>query len=343
MRYPKAVINTKTLQHNISLIQDQNPEAHIIALVNANAYGHGIIEISRALDNNVAALATTRLDEAETIRDNGVNTPIIVLQGFTNLVELFKVVDLKVQVVVSNEMQLELIEQYQEHLSGLKIWLLLQSPKNYLGFNQEQISQAYKGLRKIKGIRSIGLMTYTDSQEAIDLTAKHPFTDLALMDNQIKHLPDLPAQIWLSSGVQLYGLESKEFYINNLITVMNLETLIVQIHYRKAGDQIGYGSTYTVTQDTYIGVVAMGYGDGYPRNAPTGTPVWVNGREVPIVGRVSMDMLTVDLGQELIDKVGDKVYLWGDKLNIEKVSSKVNIADYELTSYLTERVKHEFN
>lgn len=339
MKYPKAVINTKTLQHNISLIQDQNPDANIIALVNSNAYGHGIVEIARALENTVNSFATTRLDEAETLRDNGVTSPIIVTQGFINLVELFKIIDLKVQVVISNLAQLELIKQYQEHLSGLKIWLYL----NQGGLSPDDLIEAYMSIKTIKAIKSLGLMVDEFNEQAQSVIEAYPFNDIAIMDNKKKYDLDTNAQIWISSGVQLYGLQASDYNVNNLISVMNLETTIVQIHHRKAGDKIGYGSIYTVPKDTYIGVIAMGYGDGYPRNAPTGTPVLVNRRIVPIVGRVSMDMLTVDLGEELIDKVGDKVYIWGDKLKIEDVASKLGISDYQLTSYLTERVKHEFN
>ncbi|RIY33746.1 hypothetical protein CKF54_02395 [Psittacicella hinzii] len=340
MKYPKAIINTKTLQHNFSLIQDQNPEAHIIALVNANAYGHGMVEIARALENNVGAFATTRLDEAENLRDNGITTPIIVLQGFTNLVELFKINDLKLQPVISNQAQLDLIIHYNEHLSGLKVWFSLQDDKHYEGFETIDLNV----IQKIKSIKSIGLMCYSLTKEAKSLLESRVVSDVAIMDYVAPNdLNSITAQVWQSSGVQLYGLQTNSFYINNLITVMNLETLVVQIHYRKAGDKIGYGSIYTVPEDTYIGVVAIGYGDGYPRNAPYGTPVWLNGREVPIVGRVSMDMLTVDLGPNLCDKVGDKVVLWGDKLNLDTIASKVGIKDFELTSYLTERVKHEFN
>ena len=123
---------------------------------------------------------------------------------------------------------------------------------------------------------------------------------------------------------------------------MTLKTSLIAVRKHKAGEPVGYGGTWVSEKDTYLGVIAIGYGDGYPRSAPSGTPIWINGRKVPIVGRVSMDMISVDLGSELIDRVGDEAILWGDVLPVEEIAKYSGISAYELITKLTSRVIMEY-
>jgi alanine racemase len=146
---------------------------------------------------------------------------------------------------------------------------------------------------------------------------------------------------WIRPGIALYGVSpvvGDRGVNHRLIPAMELVSNLIAVREHKAGDSVGYGAFWTAKKDTRLGVVAIGYGDGYPRNAPEGTPVWINGRRVPIVGRVSMDMLTVDLGADAQDKVGDSVQLWGKALAVEEVAEHIGTIAYELVTKLTPRV-----
>ncbi len=150
---------------------------------------------------------------------------------------------------------------------------------------------------------------------------------------------------WVRPGIILYGVSPlEEQYADRfgLQPAMTLKSSLIAVREHKAGEPVGYGGTWVSERDTRLGVVAMGYGDGYPRSAPSGTPVWVNGREVPIVGRVSMDMISVDLGPGATDKVGDEAVFWGNQLPVERVAAFSGVSAYELITKLTQRVAMEY-
>ncbi|MFC6276599.1 alanine racemase [Psittacicella hinzii] len=344
MKYPKAVINTNAIGHNLKILKSIEPFAKIIVNVQANAYGHGLVEFSRNLVGRADAIGLTRLDEAEIIRDAGINTDIVLLEGFVNVVELFKINDLHLSPVINSYEQIQLLEQYHEHLSAINLWVKVNSEKSNLGFAQNELESVIQRLIRINGIGSISVLSDYPTNSNPNKVDLHRF----ITKNVVKTIHNFTyssTTTWIKPDSAVYGVNPDHCDLSSLglVPVMNLETVLVQVHKRQKGDKIGYGSIYTVENDTYVGVVAMGYGDGFPRNAKVNTPVLVNGRIVPLVGRVSMDMLTVDLGPVLQDHPGDKVYIFGDKQPVEQVAHHLGIKNLTLPALLTERVKHEFN
>lgn len=332
MKYPKAVINTSAIKHNVNLLLRNNKQKKLLIDLSNNAYGHGLIEIARALENQVDAFAVSRIDEGESLRDSGIKTKIIVLEGFTSSVELFKINDLALTTVIQNTTQLDLVRHYNEHLNNLEIWIKEQNSYSY-GFSSNECIKHYTTLSKLSSVKHLAIA--------------YPYKDA---NNQSTHLNGFKlrakggSDFWLMTTSQVYGIcKHLELKQSNLLPVMSFETVLVQIHKRKKGDKIGYGSIYTVPEDTYIGVIALGYGDGFPRYAQHKTPFLLNGRLVPLVGRVSMDMINVDLGPQALDQAGDKVIIFGRQLPIATMCDFLDLEPQVLPATLTERVKLEYN
>lgn len=355
MKYPRAIINISSLLHNLHLIRQLSPQTKVLAIVKANAYGHGLCEVAQDVFQYVDGVGVARVDEAEQIRAYGVDCEILLLEGFVGAVELFKASELGLSTVVHCFEQLELIEKYQQELLNLKVWIKFNTGMHRLGFDFAEVLEVKQRLDMITSVSQVNFMTHLSRADDLNQTEYTQSQFVAFKQLQelfptqtcsisassgILNYKQKPGE-WIRPGIILYGISPNYKPISQLgfRPVMNLETMLISIHKRKAGESIGYGGVYTIPHDTYIGVVAIGYGDGYPRLAPEGTPVYLNGRTVPIVGRVSMDMITVDLGPVLQDKVGDNVVIFGKELPIEQIAKHIGISTYELTTSLTERVQ----
>ncbi|MFT6347237.1 MAG: alanine racemase [Psychromonas sp.] len=348
----RAVINLKALRHNLQILQRTAPQSQIIAVIKANAYGHGILKVAQALQD-VHAFAVARLSEALTLRSAGIKTPIILLGGFFKDSDLITLATTDLQCVVHSQEQVAALMQAKLP-APLKIWLKLDTGMLRLGFHPEQFEGVYKRLKSSVNIQKpINLLTHFHSAEAINNNATTQQLSLFKQHLQtssgLKSLANSAAIFaWpeahfdaVRPGIALYGISpfaDRSARDLQLRPVMTLKSALIAVHDHKAGENVGYGSHWTAQNDTRIGVVALGYGGGYPRLAPQGTPLLVNGRIVPLVGRVSMDMLTVDLGLGYQDKVGDDVTLWGEGLPAERVAQKIGTLPYELVTKLTSRV-----
>lgn len=352
----RAQINLSALQHNQKILQIQAPNSQILAVVKANAYGHGMVEISRYL-SGIYALGVARLNEAVMLREAGIKTPIVLLEGFFHADDIETLMRYNLDTVVHSQQQLNAIIN-SELNSPLKIWLKLDTGMHRLGFHGEQFDQAYQLLEKTKNVcKPINLMTHFNCADELDkqITAIQYQTFVSHVKNNsglnsvansaaILAWPETHADI-IRPGIALYGVSpfnnkpASEF---NLKPVMTLKSQLIAVRSHQAGQSVGYGASWTAQKETRLGVVAIGYGDGYPRMAPEGTPVLVNGRIVPIVGRVSMDMLTVDLGLNYEDKEGDEVTLWGEGLPVTDVANHIGTIGYELVTKLTSRVALEY-
>lgn len=356
MEITRAVINLKNLQHNLQVLQRKAPNSKVLAVIKANAYGHGMVEIAKAL-NDVFAFGVARLNEALILRKAGITKPIVLLEGFFDSQDLPTLVDYDLQTVIhSNEQVQALINS--RLTKPLKIWLKLDTGMHRLGFLAKQFDQSYERLKTCENVQTpINLITHFNCSDEIDnpLTAKQTtlFNRLVKKESGLNSLansaailawPETHADI-IRPGIALYGvspIEDKASHTFNLKAVMTLKSQLIAVRPHQAGESVGYGALWRAKQDTILGVVAVGYGDGYPRLAPEGTPVLVNGRIVPIVGRVSMDMLTVDLGINSHDKVGDDVTLWGDGLPANEVATHTGSLAYELVTKLTSRVALQY-
>lgn len=348
----RAVINLKALQHNLQVLQKTAPNSKVLAVIKADAYGHGMVKVAQSL-KNVHAFGVARLNEALKLRAAGINKPIVLLEGFFNQSDLATLTEKELQCVVHSQEQVDAVLQAKLH-KPLQIWLKLDTGMHRLGFHPEQFDKVYKMLNDSGNVQKpINLITHFHCADEVDnnITARQ----ITLFKQHIQESSGLNSLAnsaaifaWpeahfdiIRPGIALYGIspfENMSAAELQLRPVMTLKSQLIAIRDHQAGESVGYGANWKAQHATRLGVVAVGYGDGYPRLAPQGTPVLVNGRIVPVVGRVSMDMLTVDLGLDNHDKVGDDVTLWGDGLPAEKVAQHIGTIAYELVTKLTSRV-----
>lgn len=351
-----AKISSQALKHNIEIIKQKAPNSKIIAVVKANAYGHGVVFVSSILENIVDCFGVARLEEALALRSNGITKPILLLEGFFRDKDLPIIAVNNIQTVVHNIEQLQAL-QCAELPHSIKVWLKIDTGMHRLGVALDDVDTFYQQLKRCPNVDPhIGFVSHfsrADEQQS-DYTQKQLQAFLQVIQNKVgersiaasggilfwqdSHLD------WIRPGIILYGISpnnvSGQEY--GLMPVMTLTSSLIAVRDHKKGEPVGYGGKWISEQDTKIGVVAIGYGDGYPRDMPMGTPVYLNGRRVPIVGRVSMDMLTVDLGKDSQDQVGDEVILWGKELPIEEIAAMSGILSYELITKLTPRVLTEY-
>ena len=348
----RAVINLNALRHNLQILKKTAPNSKVLAAIKANAYGHGMVKIAQSLEN-VYAFGVARLDEALTLRAAGINKPIVLLEGFFNNSDLPTLIEQQLQCVVHSQEQVDAIIAAELH-KPLQIWLKLDTGMHRLGFHAHQFDSVYNILSNSENIQKpINLITHFHCADKVesDITAQQitlfkqhiqPNSGLNSLANSAATFAWPEAHFdMIRPGIALYGIspfENKSAAELQLRPVMTLKSQLIAIRDHQAGESVGYGGHWKAKYDTQLGVVALGYGDGYPRLAPQGTPVLVNGRLVPVVGRVSMDMLSVDLGLDNQDKVGDDVTLWGEGLPAEKVAQHIGTIPYELVTKLTSRV-----
>ncbi|BDM65810.1 alanine racemase [Shewanella sp. NFH-SH190041] len=351
--FPRAEISLSALTHNLQQLKQLAPGSKVMAVVKANAYGHGLLHVARHLDGAADGFGLARLEEALELRHGGIQGKLMLLEGFFRPDDLHKLVAHHIDTVVHHESQLEMLEQVTLD-EPVNVWLKIDSGMHRLGFTPEQFSAVYERLGRCPNVaKPINLITHFSRADEPD--EDYTSVQLAIFDALTSDLPgerSLAASAgalfwpqsqrdWIRPGIAIYGVSpvTGDLGINHaLIPAMELKSQLIAVRDHKTGEPVGYGGYWHAGRDTRLGVVAIGYGDGYPRNAPEGTPVWVNGRRVPVVGRVSMDMLTVDLGPGATDKAGDDVLLWGQALHIEEVAEHIGTISYELMTKLTPRV-----
>lgn len=353
----RAVIQTQSLQHNLQRARHYAPNSKVMAVIKADGYGHGIVTVAQAL-SSADALAVASIDEAITIQDALSSCPpICLLEGVFHPDELIEAATRRFQLVIHSRHQLEWLERVSL-ANKLSIWLKVSTGMNRLGIDTADFNEFYQRLQDCANVESFGVMTHfaCADEPASDMTtqqlARFFSLDITLGTKRsaansagILQWPDSQFD-WVRPGIMLYGsspMPDQAAEAFGLKAVMQLESELVSVHRVRKGESVGYGASWTANADTVIGVVACGYGDGYPRHAPSGTPVLVNGQRVPIVGRVSMDMITVDLGPQTAAKVGDAVELWGNTLSVDEVARQAGTISYELLCQVTRRVPRVVN
>ena len=354
MKPATAVIDLAALQHNVKQIQAITQGAQCWVMVKANGYGHGMIPIAKTLSQIVEGFGVARLNEALALRQAGVETDILLLEGFSITDDLSILARDNLQTAVHSFEQIEAIEQAKLD-TPLQVWLKIDTGMHRLGIREEDFDSALNRLMMCQNVsKPIHLMSHFASADEVD----DPTTpaQLALFEKLTLDQPGLKSiaassgcLFWSQShfdavrpGIAAYGISPKESQTGTdlgLKPVMTMTSNLIAVRRCLQGESVGYGGRWTAPADTLLGVVAMGYGDGYPRLAPDGTPVYVNGRIVPLVGKVSMDMLTVDLGLDAKDQVGDEVILWGEVLPVETVAQAIGTIGYELVTNITSRVE----
>ena len=338
-----AVIDLKALCHNLQQARQAAPQQKVMVVIKANAYGHGLIEIAKAL-SDADALAVASSGEAIALRGAGIDQPIVVLQGPQCEQDFAVFASHRLQAVLHQQWQADYLVQHDE--IALSVWLKIDSGMGRMGFQALAAQHVYDQLSAAPNIaKPIGLMTHMACADdrADDYTRQQLTTYQTITQNMqgVRSIANSAAILgwpqthadWIRPGIMLYG--SSPFIDKMdmpwvLKPVMTLKTRLIAICQHKTGDHIGYGCSYTCQKPMRIGIAAIGYGDGYPRHAPTGTPVLVAGQRTQLVGRVSMDMLTLDITDIKEAAVGSEVILWGQGLAAEEVATYAQTISYEL-------------
>lgn len=351
-RATTARIHMDALRHNLARIRSAAPGAKVMAVVKADGYGHGLERVAQALAG-ADAFGVAALSDAQRLRAAGYSQSIVLLSGFDEADDLAQLRQLSVATVVHHPFQLELLAA--DSGSPISVWLKMDSGMHRLGFPPERFAEVYRRLQSMPNIAAdIVCMSHFASSDEPD----NPQTprQLACFDRALP--PDAsvcslansaavlawPAshRQWLRAGGALYGLSvatGKTGADFGLKPAMTLSTRLISIQQVAAGERVGYAGSYICPEDMPIGVAAIGYGDGYPRNIRPGTPALLNGLRVPIIGRVSMDLMTVDLRGQPLAAVGDELTLWGEGLPVEEIAEAAGTISYELTCSITRRVR----
>jgi len=357
---PRASIRLDALAHNFERLRNASPGSRVLAAVKANAYGHGLIGISRAL-TAADALAVARLCEADQLREAGIDTDIVVMGGVITAAEQQRAEHLGCDLVVHSEYQVELLERGSQ--SFARVWLKIDTGMRRLGVRPADSPDLLARLRRVLPESCLGVMTHLANADALrdpDMTrrqfeafaavASNADVDISIANSAAllgwrDRLADAAApacgsEAWIRPGISLFGispLAGVSARDLGLLPVMNFDTTLIAVKPLAAGEPVGYGGTWRSGRDTMLGIAAAGYGDGYSRIVPSGTPVLVNGRRVGLAGVVSMDLLAVDLGPGATDRIGDPVRLWGEGLPVEEIAGHAGTTAYALVTGVRDR------
>jgi alanine racemase len=340
-RPARALIDLDALRHNHALARRRHG-ARVLAVLKANAYGHGALRCAHALAAQADGFAVAFLDEALALRAGGIQAPILVLEGVFSLQELAAVCEQRLWTVVHHAGQLRMIEQSIDAVQGLNVWLKVDSGMRRAGFALPEVSDAHARLTASGKVERLTLMSHFACADEPD--AEFTREQIAAFDTATAGLPGERSlsnsagvlawpeanRDWARPGILLYGANPVPGDPHALRPVMSLQSEVFAERTLQPGDVLGYGATFVATQPTRVGLVAMGYADGYPRTAPTGTPVAVGGRLTRTLGRVSMDMMTVDLSELPDEGIGSPVELWGACVPVDAVARQAGTIGYEL-------------
>jgi len=348
-----AELNLTALEHNLQRLRCCAPGAKIMAVVKANAYGHGLVRIAESLPT-VDAFAVARVEEGVRLRKAGIAQRIAVLQGFIRNDELELHARFDLEPVIHSELQVELLESATIN-PGLRVWAKMDTGMHRLGLDPAEFRECYARLGICPSVRKpIPIMTHLANADVLTdvVTEKQLdlFHGLVLRDPCERSIANSAGLLaweaarteWVRPGIALYGVSpfpDRTALEDGLRPIMTLKTHIIAIKSLKRGDAVGYGGAWICPHPTRMGIAAIGYGDGYPRHAQSGTPVLVNGRRVPLIGRVSMDMISVDLTECSEATVGDAVTLWGEGLPVEEIARHASTIPYVLLCNVTQRVR----
>ncbi|MGE8352443.1 MAG: alanine racemase [Pseudomonas protegens] len=343
MRPARALIDLQALRHNYQLAREVSG-VRALAVIKADAYGHGAVRCAQALESEADGFAVACIEEALELRAAGIRAPVLLLEGFFEASELALIVEHDFWCVVHSLWQLEAIEQTPV-AKPLTVWLKLDSGMHRVGLHPKDYQAAYQRLQASGKVEKIVLMSHfaradeldcprSSEQVAVFEAARQGLgAEISLRNSPaVLGWPSVPSD-WVRPGIMLYG--STPFEENNSVAerlqpVMTLESKVICVRELPAGEPVGYGAKFITDKPMRIGVVAMGYADGYPRHAPTGTPVLVDGQRSRLLGRVSMDMLCVDLTDVPQAGLGSTVELWGKNILASEVALVADTIPYQL-------------
>jgi len=351
LRPIRAVIHRQALTHNLERVKQLAPGSNIMAVLKANAYGHGLLSSAGSF-SAADAYGVLEVEAAIQLREAGFGKRICLLEGLFRDEDPALLASYKLEPVIHSEWQMQQLSHYQGE-TPLNVWLKIDTGMHRLGFPVKEAVEVYERLVAMPFINVAVIMSHLANADDVDddktriqldileqcLAARSPEMSLA-NSAAVCAWPETHLD-WVRPGIMLYGsspLLDRSAVQLELQAAMSLQTEIISIKTLKAGDAVGYGSTWICPEDMRVGTIACGYGDGYPRHAPDGTPVLVDGKTVPLVGRVSMDMVAVDLRGHNEAQVGSMAEMWGENLSIDTIARHAGTISYELMCGITARV-----
>jgi alanine racemase len=352
-RATSATVHIDALRHNLSLIRKRAPASKVMAVVKADGYGHGLERVARALQG-ADAFGVAALADAERLRAAGLSQRIVLLSGPDEAEDIGLLRRLQIDAVIHEPGQIEMLEAAGPG-APIRTWLKLDTGMHRLGFPAADAAAVHARLRALPAVaEDIVLMTHFARSDEFDCAATRE--QMRCFDEAVaglggEHSLSNSAGVlgwpqahrdWVRPGGALYGLSAVEGQSGvdlGLEPAMTLSTRLISVKQIEAGAAVGYGGSFVAQAPMRIGIAAIGYGDGYPRHAGSGTPVLVGGRRTRILGRVSMDLLAVDLTDLAEATVGTPVVAWGRGLPIEHVAEAAGTLGYELACGITRRVR----
>jgi len=351
----RAIVDTSALRNNLEQIRRRAPGSRVMAVVKANAYGHGLVPTALALAD-ADAFAVARLDEGLALRQAGVRQSIVLLEGVFDREQLAEAAEQGFQLVVHDPLQIALLEQFTGAHPPV-VWLKIDTGMNRLGFRPEEFGPMLERVRALRSARlEVRVMTHLARADERDC----PMTRVQLERfESLTHGLGCQRSIgssagilgwqgacgdWVRPGLALYGISpfaGEPSAAFGLVPVMTLASTVITVRRVPRGETVGYGGAWTAPRDSRIAIVAGGYGDGLLRSLATGTPVLVNGRRAPLVGRVAMDMIAVDVTTLPEVEVGTRCVLWGRGLEVSEVAQHAGTVPYELICGVRARVARE--
>ena len=335
-----AHIRLEAFRHNYRIAMQMHG-GKALAVIKANAYGHGAVQCAKAIETEADGFAVACLEEALQLREAGLKNPILLLEGFFEAAELPEIVANDLWIVIHAQWQVETLIA-TKLAKPVQVWLKMDSGMHRVGLPSDAYHQAYIRLAEHAKVNKIVLMSHFANAD--NLNSEHTLQQITLFRQALQNLgieevslsnsaailgwPQAHAT-WSRPGIMLYGADPLMKVDTKLLAVMQLTSKIISIRHISKGESIGYGSIFTAEKATIVGVVACGYADGYPRSA-TGAPAAVEGVLTQVIGRVSMDMLFVDLTNIPQAKIGSNVELWGDKVLANDVAKAAGTIAYEL-------------
>jgi alanine racemase len=349
---PQALIDHAALRHNLRRVREAAPQRHVWSVLKADAYGHGLLRVAAALRNS-DGFAVARIDEAMRLRSAGFEHPILIMGGCYTPEAMSLAARNDFEITIHQNQQLELLDTLPAG-DRLTLWLKVDTGMHRLGFAPGEVGGIARKLRAHPSVKQFNLMTHLanadDRGDSATEAQLNIFDEIATRDFSRNSIANSAGVLgfeashrdWVRPGIMLYGASPFVDSMaddEDLQPVMTLKSSVIAFKQCRKGDRVGYGGSYQCPEAMSVAVVAVGYGDGYPRHALEGTPVLVAGRRLPLIGRVSMDLITLDARQCPEARVGAEAILWGRGLPVEEIAKQAGTIAYELLCSVTSRVE----
>lgn len=350
-----AYLSGENLRHNMQVIQKQAPHSKIIPMIKANAYGHGMIETAKRIEDLVSHMGVASIDDGIMLRNAGIKSGILLAQGPFEPADMSLAIQYNCDMVLHQQEHIDWLDEI-ETPEKLKVWIKVNTGMNRLGFPIQDVESIYKKLKSHKKVQDIipimshfscsgtknGLMNKQQLESLQKLKSKID-TEFSLCNTGgIFHFPDAHYD-YVRPGISTYGVSSLPGIMAediNLKPVMTLKSIVNAVRTVRKGEHIGYSAQYQAKEDMVMAVIAFGHADGYPVTAPEGTPILVNGVRCPIIGPVSMDMISLDVTKVKDVKIGDEVVIWGDALPLDEIVQHTKVSPGSMLSLIRDRVKY---